>query len=295
MRRIIFIAFLFFFKIASGQKTYLDSSLYDNGQLERKGLYYQVGNQSWQWGIWEYWYEDGKKQLEVWEDTVKTRYINMWAPDGTQILRSGNGYYYSIEPQPELTDSLVYEIKDSIKSGIIRRFRSYGSNPYFLVETGFYENEKEAGVWHFKDTVLKTTLLRTYKNGEQNGLEVSYFMNGKVKDSVNYFNDRENGNYKAYSEQGILIKDCNYKGGRLIDYFKEYFTNGQLRIEGQYTQAKGYIKVRLISIGRGNGKMNSRIVDRLIDNKPLKQGVWKYYNEQGKLVKTEKYLNGKRI
>ncbi len=273
----------------------MDSSVYENGQVESKGLYYQVDNQSWQWGIWEYWYEDGKKQLELWSDTVKTRYINMWLPDGTQILKSGNGYYYSIEPQPELDDSLVYEIKDSVKSGVVRRFRSYTNNPYFLIETGFYENEKQTGVWHFRDTVLKTTLLRTYKNGERNGLEVRYFMNGQIKDSVDYLDDRENGNYRAYSEKGILTKDCNYKGGRLIGYFKEYFPNGKLKVQGQYTQAKGYIKVHMISIGRGNSKRNSRIVNRLIDNKPLKQGVWKFYNDQGKLLKTEKYLNDKKI
>jgi antitoxin component YwqK of YwqJK toxin-antitoxin module len=289
----IVISFLFFSIITQGQKTYVDSSVYENGQLENKGLYYQVDKHSWQWGVWDYWYEDGKKKLELLSDTTKTRYINMWLPNGTQILKSGNGYYYSIEPDSDKDDSLVYQIKDSIKSGEFKRFRSYTNKPYFLIETGFYENEKETGIWQFRDTVLKTRIVSTYKNGEQNGLEIHYYLDGKLKDSVNFLNGRENGNYKAFSQKGLLIKDCNYKGGNLIDNYKEYYANGQLKLQGQYTQGNGYIKVSIISIGRSKNRI--RTENRFRKDKPLKQGTWKYFSDKGQLQRTEKYLNDKRV
>lgn len=290
----IIISVLFFSTITQGQKTHVDSSVYENGQLESKGLYYQVDNQSWQWGVWDYWYEDGKKKLELWSDTVKTRYINMWLQNGNQILKNGKGFYYEIEPDYKKNDSIIYQIQDSIKNGEARRYRSYNDSPYFLVETGYYENEKETGIWHFKDSVLKTVLLSSYKDGKQNGVEIDYFLNGKIKDSINYLNDRQDGNYKAYTENGILIKDCNYRNGYLIDSYKEYYTNGIIKVQGQYSQTKGYIKVNLVNAS-ATGKMKVRTVDRLIDNKPLKQGVWKYYNSKGQLMKTEKYVNDKRI
>lgn len=277
---------------SQAQTTYLDSSVYENGQLERKGLYYQTGNRSRQWGIWEYWYEDGEKELELWSDTIKTKYINMWLPNGEQILKSGNGFYYSIEPGGDFLDSLVYEIKDSIKRGVVKRFRSYANDPYFLVETGFYKNEKESGVWHFRDTVLKTTLLRTYENGKQNGVEISFYLNGKIKDSLNYFNGQENGNYKEYSKKGYLIKDCNYKGGKLIDTYKEYFLNGRLKIKGQYTQGAGYIVVNRVTVGRSSTHKVTP-TNRFTKNKPMKQGVWKYFNNQGQLIRTETYVDDK--
>jgi antitoxin component YwqK of YwqJK toxin-antitoxin module len=296
MRHITIIITFFLLTLnIQGQRMYLDSTFYANGQLESKGIYCEIDSQRWQCGFWEYWYEDGKKYLEEWADSVKTLYINMWLPDGRQIVKSGNGFHYYIERQSELKDSLVYEIKDGTRSGSIKRFRSYANNLYFLVETGYYENNKETGVWNFRDTVLKTTLLRTYKNGRQNGLEASYFSGGQLKDSVNYYDNEKKGNYRAYSEQGILLKDYNYNGGRLTSYFKEYHPNGNIKIEGNYTQAKGYIKVRMISRGRGNSKKTSKIIDHLIDNKPLKQGLWKFYDEDGRQIKTENYLNNKKI
>jgi len=289
----LIITLLFFAAIAQGQKIYLDSSVYENGQLESKGLYYQMGNNSWQWGVWEYWYENAKKKLDLWSDKTKTRYLNMWLPNGTQILNSGNGYYYSIEPDSNKDDSLVYQIKDSTKSGEFKRFRSYANRPYFLIETGFYENEKETGIWYFRDTVLKTTIITTYKNGQQNGVEIHYFMDGKLKDSVNFLNGKQEGNYKEFSNNGIVIKDCNYKGGRLNDYYKEYYPKGQLKLQGQYTQGNGYIKVSILSIGINGSRFLTK--NRFIEDKPLKQGIWKYFNDKGQLIRTEKYLNDKPL
>lgn len=270
------------------QETYIDSSVYDNGNLEYKGMRYKGENGDYQIGLWQYWYEDGHKELESFEDTSNTsRNINMWSADGVQILKDGRGYYYSIEPQSELTDSLVFQIKDSIKQGEFKRYRSYHGD-YFLVETGMYENEKQSGKFSFRDTVLKVIQVRYYADDKQNGTESNYYYNGKLKDSVNYLNDNEEGEYKEYSKDQILIKSCSYHQGRLIGNYSEYYNSGKLKLKGKYIQGLGYEKIHVIGIVR-NGKIYERTETRLINDKPLKQGRWICYDECGKIIKKLNY------
>src|SRR5689334_17934020 len=104
MRTLITLLSTFFSISSIGQEIRLDSSLYEDGQLEYKGTYLYRNNSGFQYGLWQYWYEDGKKKLEFLGDSLQDKYINMWAGDGKQILKDGQGFYYSIEPQPELTD-----------------------------------------------------------------------------------------------------------------------------------------------------------------------------------------------
>lgn len=120
----------------------MDSSLYENGRLESKGVYLYRDGSGFQYGLWQYWYEDGKKKLEFLGDSLQDKYINIWAGDGKQMLKDGQGFYYSIGPQPELTDSLVYQITDSIKHGEYKRYRSWYDKPYYLVETGQYDKHE---------------------------------------------------------------------------------------------------------------------------------------------------------
>ena len=76
-------------------------------------------------GLWEEWYENGNKKLEVFYgnsgelyqylkigrfNDMAGKYINMWLPDGTQILKNGNGYYFDDK-------RFVWEIKDSTITG----------------------------------------------------------------------------------------------------------------------------------------------------------------------------------
>ena len=50
-------------------------------------------------GLWEYWYEDGSKMLQTFYVADERRkFINMWLPDGKQILSNGTGYYYWSTP-----------------------------------------------------------------------------------------------------------------------------------------------------------------------------------------------------
>lgn len=218
----------------------------------------------------------------------------MWAGDGKQILKDGQGFYYCIEPQPELTDSLVYQITDSIKHGEYKRYRSWYNKSYYLVETGQYNSqEKRTGKFVFEDTALKVKRIQYFLNGIENGTRQNYYPNGQLKDSVTYADDKPNGNYKLYSDKGVLLKECSYRDGNFIGYYAEYYPPGQPKVTGQYIQGTGYIKVRIRTLGEFKTKV--RVESWLIPNKALKQGIWTYYDVHGKKLKIEKYYRNKKL
>ncbi|HEV7332232.1 MAG TPA: hypothetical protein VGN63_14440 [Flavisolibacter sp.] len=293
MRTIITLLSFLFAISSTGQEIRLDSSLYENGQLEYKGAYFYRDGSGFPFGLWQYWYENGKKRLEFLGDSLQDKYINMWTSDGSQILKDGQGLYYSIEPQPELTDSLVYQITDSIKHGEYKRYRSWHDKPYYLVETGQYDHEKQTGRFVFEDTALKVKRVQYFIDNEENGTRQYFYLNGKLKDSVRYINGKPNGDYKLYSDEGVLLKECSYQGGNLTGKYAEYYPSGQPKVTGQYVQDKGYIKVHIRTVG--GFKTKDRTENRLIPNKALKHGTWTHYNVQGKIIRKEKYVRDKKV
>jgi antitoxin component YwqK of YwqJK toxin-antitoxin module len=294
MRPVFIVISIYFSMTCIAQEIQMDSSLYDNGRLESKGAYFYRNRSGFQYGLWQYWYEDGRKRLEFLGDSLHNKYINMWAGDGKQILKDGQGFYYNIEPQAELDDSLVYQVKDSIKHGEYKRYRSWNNKPYYLVERGQYDiNEKQVGKFVFEDPALKVKRVQYFLKGIENGTRQHYYPNGQLEDSVAYVNGKLNGDYKLYSDKGVLLKACSYRDGNLTGNYAEYYSSGQPKVTGQYVQGKGYIQIHRRTVGRA--KTSDRVENKMILNKALKQGTWTYYNAQGKVIKKEKYERDKKM
>ncbi len=296
MKLTLFLASLMLPLFIFSQKIWVHTDYHENGQLHWKGNMLEVDNSSSPVGLWEYWYEDGSKQLETWDDSSsKSYYLNMWLPNGEQILKNGQGVLYEIWPLGgNEWDSSVYQIKDSIKQGYYKGYRSYPGGKYFLAYQGQYDkNSKKTGEWKFKDTIYKSWLIENYNNGKLNGLKEHFYMDGMIKDSGQYKNDEQHSEWKYYYQDNTIGKVCSYTGGRLIGIYKEYYPSGQLKVEGLYSQGKGFIKVNIRSIGRS--KIHNRSEKRLITNKALKQGIWKYFDKGGKLIKKETYKNDVKI
>ena len=94
-----------------------------------------------QFGLWKFWYESGQPKLEVLYTGQRKeyRYINMWTPNGIQILTSGSGIYYNVEHISDVSDSTVYIVIDSIL-GEFSQYRKWHKFPkyddYYLVSNG---------------------------------------------------------------------------------------------------------------------------------------------------------------
>jgi len=107
------------------------------------------------------------------------------------------------------------------------------------------------------DTIITTTpKTKKYQNGKSFFIE-ELFENG-TKSKVTIF-PLENLKYKTltkYNERGNIILIANYDNGLVTGSFKKFHENGKLMEEGEYIKMK-------------------------------KVGVWKYYDENEILLKTE--------
>lgn len=293
LKKSIFLLLSLYVITLSAQKRELSTDYYGNGKIHWKGY-----EESWTdslkdkglvyWrpvGLWTYWHFSGPKMLEIFHNNAKgERYINMWLSNNQQILTDGNGTYYKIEKNDEEggLDSLVYEVKDSVKNGKFSRYHMYNSKTHVLISTGNYLNEKKSGVWTFRDSVLQKSWQTTYTNDKENGPYTAYYMNGKTKEEGIKSDDEEEGLWKYYDANGKLQKEINYKNGIMFGKYTEYHPNGNVKESGQYSWTKGYTTESVFDMD-GNEKKVKKMSDRV----PKKSGEWKTFDESGKLLTTK--------
>ena len=113
----------------------------------------------------------------------------------------------------------------------------------------------------------------------------SYYKIGNIKESGEWRNSYRYGNWKLYSQDGILLKDYNYdENGKLMGEYKDYYDNGKLKSEGTYTTVPQEIERRIYK-----AEMEADVIIKETVNVEIKTGIWKYYDEQGEIIelKTE--------
>ena len=220
---------------------------YKSGQLYWKGQHIcdttQNGKTCYMAGFWTYWYENGTKQLETFHwyknnyADSRDLYINMWLVDGKQILKDGNGIYYSTG-YPH--DSLVFEIKDSVENGSFQQYRSYDNSKYFLIGSGQYKNSQRVGTFKLSDTVQRISTEITYENENEICNYKYFYPNFSVKEEGQKINSKKEGLWKYYTENGLLLKEVNYKDGGEFGERKEYTYDkkGKLKKTETYTADK---------------------------------------------------------
>ncbi len=164
---------------------------------------------------------------------------------------------------------------------------------------------------------LKTDLgdrieIYSYKNGLLDGLNVAY-KNGKIKEIGHWKNNLQNGVFKLYTEEGILVDDAVFKEGNRNGVTKQYYADtGNLRVEAYYVDGllEGKIKEyyqnkKLLSeITYSNGKMNG-LAQEYYENGEKKvemyyefnvpNGSYKMYDSTGQIklegiFKNEKFI-----
>lgn len=221
---------------------------YKNGQLFWKGQHIcnttpLGGKIGYMAGFWTYWYENGSEKLETFywykNNFVDSRvlYINMWLADGKQILKDGNGIYYTTAYP---NDSLVFEIKDSVENGSFQQYRSFDKSKYFLVGSGQYKNSKRQGTFKLRDTVQRISEETRYENENEICDYKYYYPNFQLKEEGQKINNNKDGLWKYYLENGLLSKEVNYKNGVEYGERKDYFYDkkGKLKKTNTYTTDK---------------------------------------------------------
>ena len=169
-----------------------------------------------------------------------------------------------IDKQKKRMNSFLYrnDSSKSVKTGFYYSYKSEGE----LV------NGKREGIWIFRKNGILEELVE-YKLGMRNGLYKSYHTNSTIK------------------EYGYYINDLRY------NEWKEFYNNGRLKSVGSY-----YPDTVIIYNSKERDSLfyNNLKEDKLTYNLKenilyLKEGIWHYYLEDGKLSYIERYEKGKLI
>lgn len=109
------------------------------------------------------------------------------------------------------------------------------------------------------------------------GQVIKKYKNGQVKSIENFKNGKLNGEFKEFFENGSLFQIGTFKNGDMKN-IKVFYENGNLKFEQNLKDRKGKY--------RGyypNGKLE--VEGEVFQGDEI--GLWKYYNEEGNLLKTE--------
>lgn len=149
-----------------------------------------------------------------------------------------------------------------------------------LIDTTWYKNRtiqsleniiNGDGKQQFFDEQGNLTTILYYKNGSEYKIE-EYCLDGFIRD-VRYY-QKEPYYFKSYyCNKNPQTEGAFYDNYCFVGPFKQWFENGILKEEGTYINYSESSKLRC----------------------ETKIGVWKYYDEKGKLIKLEEYDNGGKM
>ena len=103
---------------------------------------------------------------------------------------------------------------------------------------GISKDGKKDGLWtYWRDNGQKMQDV-TYKNGEQNGLQIWYFKNGQKKYKGTKKDGKKYGLWIWWYENGQKESEITYKDGKFNGHYTIYHKNGQKKAEGTYKDGK---------------------------------------------------------
>ena len=136
------------------------------------------------------------------------------------------------------------------------------------------------------------------KSGFKQGVWKTFHPNDKIFIESNYFNDTLSGYYKEFDMTGKLLKFEKYFSGKLlsdslvteanpIKWVEDFYDNGKVKFKGGYKDGlpiglhKEYPRDGSVILAKEYDENGIFIGDGTVDENDKKQGVWKYYYENG--------------
>jgi len=163
---------------------------------------------------------------------------------------------------------------------------------------GFTQNGKKNGWWEVKHN--KAVICNgNYILDKKCGFWSFYKLNKQTQKFVNFKNDTLEGLAQEYTLDSILRAEGNYVGGQKSDYWKCFYSNGNIKEQGYFfdgfksgwwqsfeingnlieeasysrNEISGYVKKYFKGILLEEGKLYNK----------SKRGTWKLYDDTGKL------------
>ena len=203
---------------------------YENGQLDSETIYLNdLLNEQF------LYYESGELEIEVlYSNNVKIK---------------DNAYYETGELKTK-----IIVINDSVQYVL------------YYAKNGNLESES----FMSNDTTL-------------NGLSSNYYNNGQLKSQHQFKQGVLHGFSKYWTEEGFLYHVSYRKNGLLDSTYEEWYPTGEVLSKGTFKEGTGYLRYY-----HKNGKMQKE--GKLVNNK--EEGVWEYYDENGKKSNEYYYKDG---
>jgi uncharacterized protein len=140
-----------------------------------------------------------------------------------------------------------------------------------------YKNDKKNGI---RRAVEEEFIVEeTFKDDLKHGTTTFFFPDGKIQRTLTYQEGLEHGISKEYDKQGRLITILEYRRGFIVN--QEYIN-------------------RFDNLGRKTGLWkdfwdNDIVKSEITYRADLRNGYYKEYDREGKLLKVEKYVNDELI
>ncbi|MBA7518801.1 hypothetical protein ES705_10874 [subsurface metagenome] len=266
-------------------------------------------------------YQDGKLVEEVKEEEKDIVVIEKLDEEGNLVERGPYinditvGIHKTYNRDGDIIKSRIYNDNGKLLSlGIIdKEGKKEGEwiNYYTSGEIrakGNNKNNQREGKWLFYFENGKIEQEGNYRKGKENGLWKWYYDSGEIFIEEEFYNGKEEGIYSEYNKFGNVISEGEYfdgeKEGEWIvtindfvakgkyitglrdDKWKYFYSGGILMFEGEYIQ------------GNAEGKHkyyypNASIKEEQFYNSGIPNKHWKKYDEEGHIIVTISYQDGK--
>jgi antitoxin component YwqK of YwqJK toxin-antitoxin module len=244
-------------------------------------------------GFAEYWYKNGKKKEEIiYSRKNGNRYINQWETNFNQNLKSGEGVYIEMGYGMMGMDSLVCEVKDSLLHGKYTKYTQNEMGEYVVQVVQDYVENKPVGVKEIFDLRGVKLIEEEYFSHTDSIFQTNFYPDGQISKAGIIYRDRKFRIWKNYSKSGQLEKECEYEDDYKSGKYKEYYSNGIVKIAGNY---KILIEEGDEDIVKFDILTRKTITTKNKVKTSVKDGKWTYHNEQGVLEKIEFFQDGELI
>ncbi|MEI7980664.1 MAG: hypothetical protein WCI71_03365 [Bacteroidota bacterium] len=269
-------------------------SYYESGKIKSEGNRKNFELDS----LWKFYNEEGKLVLEIEykngkKNGIKSSYLDK------EIIRENfkndikEGYTMYLYTNGKIKQDVPF-----IK-GLEQGFgREYGTDGTIITLT-----EYKRGF-----IVDRLRINRKDENGRKQGRWYIFFSSGKIQTEGYYKDDKKNGYFKEYAENGDLLKISKYNDGVLepeakeiqkLDIRNEYYPNGKVKTSAMFRNGiQEGVKRIYDSTGRvqqsfifQNGNVISEGIVRDDGNK---DGPWKDFYPDGNLKAEGIYDNGRQ-
>jgi uncharacterized protein len=279
----------------NGQPDGYWKSYFENGKIKSEGnrKNYELDS------LWKFYNEEGKLILDVnyksgKKSGIKTTYLDLETIRENFVNDVKEGYtrYYYDDGKLKMEVPFL----KGLEQGLAKEYSKQG-DIITLIEykRGF--------------VVDRMKINRRDANNLKQGKWFVFYDNGNVKQEGTYRDDKKDGYFKEFAENGDLISVTKYVNGEKqpdaqeiakLDVQNEYWPNGKIRNSGTYRNgvAEGVyreydttgriVKSMIYSAGNIAG-------EGIVKEDGVKDGPWKEYYADGKLKAEGNYKDDKRV